>query len=37
MTHDTQVVYQIIMRNMEYIAKNGWDDYVKFWTNLNEK
>jgi hypothetical protein len=37
MTHDTQIVYQIIMRNMEYIAKNGWDDYVKFWTNLSEK
>ena len=37
MTHDAQIVYQIIMRNMEYIAKNGWDDYVKFWINLSEK
>jgi len=37
MTHDTQIIYQIIMRNMEYIAKNGWDDYVKFWINLSEK
>ena len=33
MTHDSQIVYQIIIRNMEYIAKNGWEDYVKFWTN----
>ena len=32
MTHKTQIVYQIIMRNLEYIAKNGWDDYVKFWS-----
>ena len=30
-THESHLVYQIIMRNMEHIAKNGWDNYVKFW------
>lgn len=37
MTHDTQIVYQIIMRNLEYIAKSGWEDYVKFWVDLKGK
>jgi len=31
-TYESHLVYQIIMRNMEHIAKNGWNEYVNFWT-----
>ena len=34
-THPSKLHYTVIMRNLEFIAKKGWDPYVKFWTDLN--
>jgi hypothetical protein len=33
-THPSKLHYSLIMRNLEFIAKKGWNSYVEFWINL---